>query len=126
MHRSTIPANVTNSYQYPKYKGPGGAAVSDDGYYYTPNGVILSSVAKGNNCSLAGPPCRCRCPPSRFASPRRRRSLATDCRLVLNRCGRGAALSDELRRQGRLVLLGALRRLPGPEPCCALHMERQA
>ena len=40
---TTIPANRTNGYQWPKYQGPDGSTVSDDGMYYT-NSTALSSA----------------------------------------------------------------------------------
>ena len=51
---TTIPANRTNGYQWPKYQGPDGSTVSDDGMYYT-NSTALSSACAAASCSSCSP-----------------------------------------------------------------------
>ena len=45
-----IPANVSNSYDYPKYIAPDGATWSADGFYYTPTDNITKLFAAINGC----------------------------------------------------------------------------
>ena len=48
---STIPANVSNGYRYPKYTAPHGATFSDDGFFCAPPYPSLAPTA-----TAAAPP----------------------------------------------------------------------
>mmetsp|Transcript_122605 Transcript_122605/g.358058 ORF Transcript_122605/g.358058 Transcript_122605/m.358058 type:complete len:441 (-) Transcript_122605:170-1492(-) len=48
---NTIPANLSNGFRWPHRKAPHGGVFSNDGFYYTPNIELTSSVAAANGCA---------------------------------------------------------------------------
>ena len=93
---STIPANVSNGYQYPKYTAPHGATFSDDGFFCAPPSNPFYCIG---DMTVRLHPRRY----SQFEDPLRRGETQR-----LQRRARGA-LADASGRPGRVLLLSALR-----------------